>query len=163
MKKIYILIPLFIIFSIIGFNEKAFAEDNIYTNPRYGYSFSYPAELSVHLQLPGKEGVIISSSDRKFVIAAVARNLYQDRRLVNYYIEDLKKVNGVIATSILIDGKYAIVWIEGNFAYHKTIFSGAKSQNELIISYPVAEMDTYHPVSEKIIESFIHGDINSAH
>ena len=133
-----------------------------YTNSRFGYSISYPADFEVVVNPTNGDGVRVASSDKQAVLSVYGGNMV-NRTARDMFERDKKNIKGVIGYNVIESDWYVLTWKEDGKLYYQKELVGSKAHNGFTFSFPESMRGQYEPVVEELERSFKRGNTEQAH
>lgn len=126
-----------------------------YSNPRFGYSITYPADrLEPQPVAANGDGREFLSSDRQTKMLVYGTENANNQTLAQMYSTELNKGGRTVTYKVLKGSFFAISGYEGsNIFYQKTMFKN----NEFMtfnITYPTAQRNIYDRIVTRASKSF---------
>ena len=133
-----------------------------YTNPRFGYSISYPADFEVAANPANGDGMRFASPDKQAVLSVYGGNLL-NRTAQDMFEVSKKSIKGELGYNVLESDWFVLTWKENGTLYYKKDLVGSKAHNGFTFSFPESMRGQYEPVIEEIEKSFKRGNTEQGH
>ena len=133
-----------------------------YTNARFGYSISYPADFEVAVDPANGDGMRFASPDKQAVLSVYGGNLL-NRTASDLFETSKKSINGALGYNVLESDWFVLTWKENGKLYYKKELVGSKAHNGFTFSFPESMRGQYEPVVEELERSFKRGNTEQAH
>lgn len=145
-------------------NEKtAMAQSyKTYTNARYGFSISYPANFIEGKSPTNGDGLRFTSPDNQATLSAAGGNV-GNLSTRDMYEMSKRSIKGTIGYNVLEDTWYVLTWKENGKVFYRKDFVGSKSHNGFTFSYPESMRGQYEPIVEELERSFKRGNTEQGH
>jgi hypothetical protein len=148
MQKLSIL-PAILFLSLIAFGQTAY---NSYSNARFGYTISYPAQLEPQGEADNGDGQVFRNEDAE--LRVWGSNNALGRTLKQEYNAQLKEYGRGVTYKTLLKNGFVISGKKGGkIFYQKTIFRDDQFLT-FTFYYKESKRKTYDPVTARIAKSF---------
>ena len=148
--------------AVISADEKKDVQMSTYSNPRFGFSISYPENFTLDKSSDNDDGAEFSLKNAKLLL--YGSNNVLDDTSKSLYEEKLKTITPEsIEHKEIGDNYFSISWREKGLVYNTKTVVGKGSINTFVFSYPEDERKIYDSISKQIEESFKTPGVDESH
>lgn len=130
-------------------------KDNIYSNPRFGYSISYPPDiLQPQPVAENGDGREFRSADRQTKMLVYGTENVDGQTLAQKYNDEINQAGRTVTYKVLRSGFFAVSGYDGaSIFYRKTLFKNNQFMT-FSITYPTAQRGIYDSITVRASKSF---------
>lgn len=148
--------------TVISTDEKKYIQMSTYSNPRFGFSISYPENFTLDKSSDNDDGAEFGLKNAKLL--SYGSNNVLDDTCKSIYEEKLKTITAEsIERKDIGDNYFFLSWKDKGMFYNTKTVVGNGSINTFVFSYPEDEREIYDSISEQIEKSFKTPGIDEAH
>ena len=136
----------------------------VYKNPRFGYSISYPSILKNIQKSDNGDGIRLLNNDNTIFVYAYGLNNVNNESATLRFNSFINNSRGYNVDYKYNDrSKYVVSWTDDQgMEYYKCEVVGKGSINGFLVGHPQSECDYMHSVIEKIYKSFETPNVNKS-
>ena len=134
-------------------------KSEIYTNPRFGFSITYPSILKNKIESTNGDGVTLKNEALNTVVSVWGMNNINNKTVKDLYNEKINSIQNI--SYKVVDSNWFVISYENNeiIYYCKTVV-GSRAINSFVIQYPKKHEKIFDHIVEKLYNSFMTPYIN---
>ncbi len=135
-----------------------------YKNTRYGFSISYPSQLTKKIVSDNNDGARFTTSDEEMELTAYGSHdisvFFPQNHATQYFNSVLQDTNGKITSKQLCSDFFIIEYKAAGCIFYRKTFLSEKVTNTMIFSYPEKKAAAGLKIRKEIEKSFKPGKMN---